>query len=185
MAVSNSIVLAWTAVVDSSEVLLSLPSRVTGLIVSDNSCNDLIDLDLSRFENVKNVEIGSNALKNVLELNMKNMSRLESIEVGMKSLIECSSFSSMGDVNLNRVKIGDDSFGNGSVFELDEECGIEEVEIGKDCFKGNMDKEDSLGFVMKKLNDMKRIDIGSGSFRHFNRFELSGELNGLELMCRM
>ncbi|KNB41520.1 hypothetical protein JH06_5711 [Blastocystis sp. subtype 4] len=23
-----------------------------------------------------------------------------------------------------------------------------------------MDKEDSLGFVMKKLNDMKRIDIG-------------------------
>lgn len=185
MAVSNSIVLTWTAVVDSSEVLLSLPSVVTGLIVNDNSCNDLIDLDLSRFENVKNVEIGSNALKNVLELNMKNMSRLESIEVGMKSLIECSSFSSMGDVNLNRVKIGDDSFGNGSVFELDEECGIEEVEIGKDCFKGNMDKEDSLGFVMKKLNDMKRIDIGSGSFRHFNRFELSGELNGLELMCRM
>ena len=184
-SIDDSSVVEWNVSIDSSDRLISIPGVISGLIVSDNSCNDLIDLDLSRFENVKNVEIGSNALKNVLELNMKNMSRLESIEVGMKSLIECSSFSSMGDVNLNRVKIGDDSFGNGSVFELDEECEIEEVEIGKDCFKGNMDKEDSLGFVMKKLNDMKRIDIGSGSFRHFNRFELSGELNGLELMCRM
>ena len=181
----DDVIMNWRPRVNSSSQLNRIPRNVIGLIVNDNSCNDLRELDLSRFEMLDSIEIGSNALKNVLELNMKNMSRLESIEVGMKSLIECSSFSSMGDVNLNRVKIGDDSFGNGSVFELDEECGIEEVEIGKDCFKGNMDKEDSLGFVMKKLNDMKRIDIGSGSFRHFNRFELSGELNGLELMCRM
>ena len=55
MDVSNSIVLTWTAVVDSSEVLLSLPSRVTGLIVSDNSCNDLTELDLSRFEMIESI----------------------------------------------------------------------------------------------------------------------------------
>ena len=86
MAVSNSIVLTWTAVVDSSEVLLSLPSVVTGLIVNDNSCNDLIDLDLSRFENVKNVEIGSNALKNIKNLTMNGLNELIRFGVGSGSL---------------------------------------------------------------------------------------------------
>ena len=184
-SIDDSNVVEWNVSIDSSDRLISIPNVISGLTVIGNSCNDLTELNLNRFDNMKRVEIGSNSLKNVLELNMKNMSRLESIEVGMKSLIECSSFSSMGDMNLNRVSIGDDSFGNGSVFELDEECGIEEVEIGKDCFKGKMEKEDSLGFVMNKLNDLKRIGIGSGSFRHFNRFELSGELKRLELMIRV
>jgi len=119
MAVSNSIVLTWTAVVDSSEVLLSLPSRVTGLIVNDNSCNDLIDLDLSRFENVKNVEIGSNALKNIKNLTMNGLNELirfgvgsgslngvEIVSIGSNTLNSISSFNFSLFSNVRRIEIG-------------------------------------------------------------------------------
>ena len=122
MAVSNSIVLTWTAVVDSSEVLLSLPSRVTGLIVNDNSCNDLIDLDLSRFENVKNVEIGSNALKNIKNLTMNGLNGLirfgvgsgslngvEIMSIGSNSLNSISSFNFSLFSNVRRIEIGHES----------------------------------------------------------------------------
>ena len=122
MAVSNSIVLTWTAVVDSSEVLLSLPSRVTGLIVNDNSCNDLIDLDLSRFENVKNVEIGSNALKNIKNLTMNGLNGLirfgvgsgslngvEIVSIGSNSLNSISSFNFSLFSNVKVIEIGHES----------------------------------------------------------------------------
>lgn len=174
-SIDDSSVVDWRVSIDSSDRLLSVPGVISGLIVLGNSCNDLRELNLNRFENVKSVEIGSNALRHVLELKMNNMSRLESIEVGMSSLIETESFSTLGDENLSVVRIGDDSFENGSVFELGDDSGIGELEIGKDCFKGNKKKDDSLGFVMRELNNLKRIDIGRGSFSHFDSFELSGE----------
>ena len=121
MAVSNSIVLAWTAVVDSSEVLLSLPSRVTGLIVNDNSCNDLIDLDLSRFENVKNVEIGSNALKNIKNLTMNGLNELIRFGVGSGSLNGVE-IVSIGSNTLNSISSFDFSlFSNVKVIEIGHE----------------------------------------------------------------
>ena len=121
MAVSNSIVLAWTAVVDSSEVLLSLPSRVTGLIVNDNSCNDLIDLDLSRFENVKNVEIGSNALKNIKNLTMNGLNELIRFGVGSGSLNGVE-IMSIGSNTLNSISSFNFSlFSNVKVIEIGHE----------------------------------------------------------------
>ena len=121
MAVSNSIVLAWTAVVDSSEVLLSLPSRVTGLIVNDNSCNDLIELDLSRFENVKNVEIGSNALKNIKNLTMNGLNELIRFGVGSGSLNGVE-IVSIGSNTLNSISSFDFSlFSNVKVIEIGHE----------------------------------------------------------------
>ena len=121
MAVSNSIVLTWTAVVDSSEVLLSLPSVVTGLIVNDNSCNDLIDLDLSRFENVKNVEIGSNALKNIKNLTMNGLNELIRFGVGSGSLNGVE-IVSIGSNTLNSISSFDFSlFSNVKVIEIGHE----------------------------------------------------------------
>ena len=121
MAVSNSIVLTWTAVVDSSEVLLSLPSVVTGLIVNDNSCNDLIDLDLSRFENVKNVEIGSNALKNIKNLTMNGLNELIRFGVGSGSLNGVE-IVSIGSNTLNSIPSFDFSlFSNVKVIEIGHE----------------------------------------------------------------
>ena len=72
---------------------------------------------------------------------------------------------------------------SGSVFELGDDSRIGEWEIGKDCFKGNKEKDDSVGFVMREWNDvvmrewnnLKGIDMGRGSFNHFNWFELSDE----------
>ena len=118
MAVSNSIVLAWTAVVDSSEVLLSLPSRVTGLIVSDNSCNDLIELDLSRFEMLESIEIGSNALKNVKNVSMNGLNELIRFGVGSGSLN-----------GVERVDIGSNSLNSISSFDFSLFSNVKVIEI--------------------------------------------------------
>ena len=148
MAVSNSIVLTWTAVVDSSEVLLSLPSRVTGLIVSDNSCNDLIDLDLSRFANVKNVEIGSNALKNIKNLTMNGLNELirfgvgsgslngvEIVSIGSNTLNSISSFNFSLFSNVRRIEIGSRSMNNASALILDGLNDLESIVIGEESLR--------------------------------------------------
>ena len=148
MAVSNSIVLTWTAVVDSSEVLLSLPSRVTGLIVNDNSCNDLIDLDLSRFENVKNVEIGSNALKNIKNLTMNGLNELirfgvgsgslngvEIVSIGSNTLNSISSFNFSLFSNVRRIEIGSRSMNNATTVILDGLNDLESIVIGEESLR--------------------------------------------------
>ena len=119
MAVSNSIVFNWTAVVDSSEALLSLPSNVIGLIVSDNSCNDLIELDLSRFEMLESIEIGSNALKNVKNVSMNGLNELKSIEIRNGGLI-----------GVERVDIGSNSLNSISSFDFSLFSNVKVIEIG-------------------------------------------------------
>ena len=109
-SIDDSYVIDWRVSIDSSDRLLSVPGVISGLIGLGKSGNDLRELNVNRFENVKSVEIGSNALRHVLELKMNNMNRLESIEVGMSSLIETESFYTLGDENMSVVRIGDDSF---------------------------------------------------------------------------
>ena len=84
--VDDDVIMNWRPRVNSSSQLNRIPRNVIGLIVNDNSCNDLIDLDLSRFENVKNVEIGSNALKNIKNLTMNGLNELIQFGVGSGSL---------------------------------------------------------------------------------------------------
>ena len=119
MAVSNSIVFNWTAVVDSSEALLSLPSNVIGLIVSDNSCNDLTELDLSRFEMLESIEIGSNALKNVKNVSMNGLNELIRFGVGSGSLN-----------GVERVDIGSNTLNSISSFDFSLFSNVKVIEIG-------------------------------------------------------
>ena len=149
MAVSNSIVLTWTAVVDSSEVLLSLPSRVTGLIVSDNSCNDLIELDLSRFEMLESIEIGSNALKNVKNVSMNGLNELIRFGVGSGSLN-----------GVERVDIGSNTLNSISSFDFSLFSNVKVIEIGS----RSMNNATTVNLV--KLNSLESIVIGEESLRN-------------------
>ena len=139
----NSIDLTWTAVVDSSEVLLSLPSRVSGLIVSDNSCNDLIELDLSRFELLESIDVELNALKNVKNLTMNGLNELkrfgvgsgslngvEIVSIGSNSLNSISSFDFSLFSNVRRIEIGSRSMNNVTTVIFDELDDLESIVIG-------------------------------------------------------
>ena len=118
-SIDDSSVVEWNVSIDSSDRLISIPGVISGLIVSDNSCNDLIDLDLSRFENVKNVEIGSNALKNVKNVSMNGLNELKSIEIGNGGLI-----------GVERVDIGSNSLNSISSFDFSLFSNVKVIEIG-------------------------------------------------------
>ena len=118
-SIDDSSVVEWNVSIDSSDRLISIPGVISGLIVSDNSCNDLIDLDLSRFENVKNVEIGSNALKNVKNLTMNGLNGLGVLNVGFESMI-----------GVERVDIGSNSLNSISSFDFSLFSNVKVIEIG-------------------------------------------------------
>ena len=118
-SIDDSSVVEWNVSIDSSDRLISIPGVISGLIVSDNSCNDLIDLDLSRFENVKNVEIGSNALKNVKNLTMNGLNGLGVLNVGFESMI-----------GVERVDIGSKSLNSISSFDFSLFSNVKVIEIG-------------------------------------------------------
>ena len=119
--VSNVISFRWIASVDSSEVLLSLPSTVTGLIVSENSCNDLTELNLSRFEMLKSFEVKPNALRNVKNLTMNGLNGLVEFEVGN------------GGLNgVETVSIGSNSLNSLSSFDFSPLSSVRVIEIGSE-----------------------------------------------------
>ena len=126
--VSNVISFNWTASVNSSEVLLSLPSTVTGLIVSENSCNDLTELNLSRFEMLKSFEVKPNALRNVKNLTMNGLNGLVEFEVGN------------GGLNgVETVSIGSNSLNSLSSFDFSPLSSVRVIEIGSESMNSVVD----------------------------------------------
>ena len=126
--VSNVISFNWTASVNSSEVLLSLPSTVTGLIVSENSCNDLTELNLSRFEMLKSFEVKSNALRSVKNLTMNGLNGLVEFEVGN------------GGLNgVETVSIGSNSLNSLSSFDFSPLSSVRVIEIGSESMNSVVD----------------------------------------------
>ena len=126
--VSNVISFNWKASVNSSEVLLSLPSTVTGLIVSENSCNDLTELNLSRFEMLKSFEVKPNALRSVKNLKMNGLNGLVEFEVGN------------GGLNgVETVSIGSNSLNSLSSFDFSPLSSVRVIEIGSESMNSVVD----------------------------------------------
>ena len=148
-SIDDSSVVEWNVSIDSSDRLISIPGVISGLIVSDNSCNDLIDLDLSRFENVKNVEIGSNALKNIKNLTMNGLNELIRFGVGSGSLN-----------GVERVDIGSNTLNSISSFEFSLFSNVKVIEIG------SRSMNNATTVILDGLNDLESIVIGEESLRN-------------------
>ena len=118
-SIDDSSVVEWNVSIDSSDRLISIPGVISGLKVVGNSCNELRELDLSRFENVKNVEIGSNALKNIKNLTINRLNELKSLEIGNGGLI-----------GVERVDIGSNSLNSISSFDFSLFSNVKVIEIG-------------------------------------------------------
>ena len=117
--VDDDVIMNWRPRVNSSSQLNRIPRNVIGLIVNDNSCNDLRELDLSRFEMLESIEIGSNALKNVKNVSMNGLNELKSIEIGNGGLI-----------GVERVDIGSNSLNSISSFDFSLFSNLKVIEIG-------------------------------------------------------
>ena len=118
-SIDDSNVVEWNVSIDSSDRLISIPNVISGLTVLGNSCNDLTELNLNRFDNMKRVEIGSNSLKNVKNLTMNGLNQLKSIQIGNEGLI-----------GVERVDIGSNSLNAITSFDFSSMIHVREIEIG-------------------------------------------------------
>ena len=113
----------WTGTINNVDRFSTIPNVVSGLKVKSNTCNEeIMTVDLSRFDYVKKVEVGSNSLQQAQQLIMNGLNRLTSFEVGEGSFnqsktvnIGSNSLNAMAEFNLhtfqslNEVSIGEGS----------------------------------------------------------------------------
>ena len=144
----DDVIMNWRPRVNSSSQLNRIPRNVIGLIVNDNSCNDLRELDLSRFEMLESIEIGSNALKNVKNVSMNGLNELirfgvgsgsqngvEIVSIGSNSLNSISSFNFSLFSNVRRIEIGSRSMNNATTVILDGLNDLESIVIGEESLR--------------------------------------------------
>ena len=128
LLIDDDVVIDWKPIVNSTSQLNRIPSSVTGLIVSENSCNDLTELNLSRFEMLKSFEVESNALRNVKNLTMNGLNGLVEFEVGN------------GGLNgVETVSIGSNSLNSLSSFDFSPLSSVRVIEIGSESMNSVVD----------------------------------------------
>ena len=128
LLIDDDVVIDWKPIVNSTSQLNTLPSSVTGLIVSENSCNDLTELNLSRFEMLKSFEVKPNALRNVKNLTMNGLNGLVEFEVGN------------GGLNgVETVSIGSNSLNSLSSFDFSPLSSVRRIEIGSKSMNSVVD----------------------------------------------
>ena len=180
-SIDNVFVVDWNATVKSSHRLQTIPNVISGLEVKENTCNDdsLTEVNLSRFQNMRNIEVGSNSLNQVASLSISNMPKLNSFTGGMHSLSQSQAFVASNNPLLHQISIGDQSFRLSSSFHLNELPKISSLEIGSNCFKGSekqsQQQSSSLSFVLNAFDELRTVKLSSDSFTHFDTFEVSGK----------
>ena len=148
LGVDDGVLINWIPRVNSSNQLNRIPSNVIGLIVSDNSCNDLIELDLSRFELLESIDVELNALKNVKNLTMNGLNELKRFGVGSGSLN-----------GVEIVSIGSNSLNSISSFDFSLFSNVREIEIG------SRSMNNVTTVIFDELDDLESIVIGDQSLR--------------------
>ena len=165
-------------------------------------------LNISRFIFLKELEIGNNCFTYVREFVLDGLEKLESVKIGewcfrisyderddgVCRITNCP--------NLRQLDIGDGSFSDFNQFELSNVNSLQSITFGNYCFYvrefvlDGLEKlesvkigEECFGILWKERADgicritncpsIRQLEIGNGSFRDFNQFELSN-VNSLQ-----
>ena len=143
-----------------------VPSLVEVIVVKDRCCKeeDIRELDLSGFVNLKELKVGDWCFKKVEELKLIGMKCLESVEIGKVSFTKCAYSTADGRdekrhfylkncPKLKSLKMDPFSFYDYSVCEIENVDALEVIEMG-DL------NEDSCNFYWASL-ELKSVFIHS------------------------
>ena len=161
--------------IHNSKELKSKYKNVENLIISSNSCNELISLNLNRYRYLKSIEIGDECFKNVDLFNIDGLNELKSLKIGINSFTkykdsyaynEFRSFSILNCDKLESIEIGRYSFSDyGGEFELKNLPKLSTIKIGEIgsrswnfCWSS---------FVIKGIIDMILLMTRSSTFEFY------------------
>ena len=124
----------------NSQDMTNLSLSVTDLIIPSNSCNNLYDLDLSRFKLLQSIEIGDECFELVKTFKIEGLSRLKALIIGNNSFTQkkngngndlSKSFHIMNCESLESIQIGEYSFSDyAGDFELKNLPQLQSIQIG-------------------------------------------------------
>ena len=126
---------------DEMDLKDNTPSVVEVIVVEDNCCKDVRELDLSVFVRLKELRVGDHCFRKVEILNLFGLKCLESVVIGEGSFVKYAYNSSEGRddsrrfyvkncPSLKELKIGYQSFMDYSVIEIESVDALEVIEIG-------------------------------------------------------
>ena len=126
--------------ITESKELENVRFEMTNLKISSNSCNDVKELDLERFEWLQSIEIGDDCFGSVQTFKIDGLDRLKSLKIGKNSFTqkknsygndESKSFHILNCESLKSIQIGEWSFSDfGGEFELKNLPQLQSIQIG-------------------------------------------------------
>ena len=141
-----------TVTIDTASALNSASRSIATLVVSSRCCNDedVIELDLRRFTNLREVRVGNECFANVNRVKLTGMHLLERVEIGANCMYydeykwerngrnrERHFWDRRGHFylkdceKLKELKIGCESFRDYSVCEIENVPSLEVIEMGE------------------------------------------------------
>ena len=149
---------------DSSE-LYKMDLKVTELVICSNSCNDLNELNLNKFEWLESIEIGNDCFGSVKTFQIDGLNRLKTIKIGMNSFTQVKN-------NFRNDK--------SKSFHILNCESLESIQIDRYSFS------DYAGeFELKNLPKLQSIQIGSIGSESYNFFYSSFVIRGIELILNI
>ena len=148
--------------------MTNMSLSVTDLIISSNSCNDLITLNLNKFKLLRSIEIGDNCFGSGSTFKIDGLNRLKSIIIGNNSFTR---------VNSNNIEDLLRTCSPSKSFHILNCESLESIEIGMYSFS------DFAGeFELKNLPQLQSIQIGTVRSESYNFYHSSFVIRGIELI---
>ena len=126
--------------IQKSSELNEMDLKVTELVICSNSCNELNELNLNKFEWLESIEIGDDCFGSVKTFKIDGLNRLKTIKIGKNSFTqkknscennESKSFHILNCESLESIQIGKYSFSDfGGEFELKNLPQLQSIQIG-------------------------------------------------------
>ena len=149
---------------DSSE-LNAMDLKVTKLVICSDSCNDLDELNLNKFEWLESIEIGDNCFESVESFQIDGLNRLKTIKIGTNSFTQVKN------------TYGDDESKSFHILNCES---LESIQIGECSFS------DYAGdFELKNLPQLQSISIGNIGSYSYNFCNSSFVIRGIELILNI
>ena len=151
--------------IHNSSELNEVDLKVRDLVICSNSCNDVNELDLSKFQCLRSIEIGNDCFGSVESFKIDELSRLKTIKIGNNSFTQ------------KKNSWGHDKWKSFHILNCES---LKSIQIGEYSFS------DFAGeFELKNLPRLQSIHIGSIESQSYNFIYSSFVIRGIEIMLNI